>query len=79
MGLSFVLMAPLAATALQAFAAGAALYSTSIGTTFTILSTAGLSKTRLGVVLGSAADGRCYGAGNGPDYLEFRWPFNSIL
>lgn len=55
MGLSFVLMHLLAATPLQAFAAGAALCSTSIGTTFTILSTTGLSKTRLGVVLGSAA------------------------
>lgn len=55
MGLSFVLMNLLAATPLQAFAAGAALCSTSIGTTFTILSTTGLAKTRLGVVLGSAA------------------------
>lgn len=55
MGLSFVLMHLLAATPLQAFAAGAALCSTSIGTTFTVLSTTGLSKTRLGVVLGSAA------------------------
>lgn len=55
MGLSFVLMSLLSATPLQAFAAGAALCSTSIGTTFTILSTTGLAKTRLGVVLGSAA------------------------
>lgn len=55
MGLSFILMHLLAATPLQAFAAGAALSSTSIGTTFTILSTTGLAKTRLGVVLGSAA------------------------
>jgi NhaP-type Na+/H+ or K+/H+ antiporter len=55
MGLSFVLMSLLSATPLQAFAAGASLCSTSIGTTFTILSTTGLAKTRLGVVLGSAA------------------------
>ena len=55
MGLSFILMHLLAATPLQAFAAGAALSSTSIGTTFTILSTTELAKTRLGVVLGSAA------------------------
>lgn len=55
MGLSFILMSLLSATPLQAFAAGAALCSTSIGTTFTILSTTGLAKTRLGVVLGSAA------------------------
>ncbi|KAL4726884.1 hypothetical protein ACLX1H_005776 [Fusarium chlamydosporum] len=38
-----------------AFAAGAALCSTSLGTTFTILGTSGLSSTRLGVVLTSAA------------------------
>lgn len=43
------------ATPLQAFAAGAALCSTSLGTTFTILGTSGLSSTRLGVVLTSAA------------------------
>ncbi|GAQ03434.1 hypothetical protein ALT_0755 [Aspergillus lentulus] len=55
MALSFVLMSLLSATPLQAFAAGASLCSTSIGTTFTILSTTGLAKTRLGVVLGSAA------------------------
>jgi len=40
---------------LQAFAAGAALCSTSLGTTFTILSTSGLSESRLGVILSSAA------------------------
>ncbi|KAF7131057.1 hypothetical protein CNMCM5793_004044 [Aspergillus hiratsukae] len=55
MALSFVLMSLLSATPLQAFAAGASLCSTSIGTTFTILSTTGLAKRRLGVVLGSAA------------------------
>jgi Kef-type K+ transport system membrane component KefB len=43
------------ATPLQAFSAGAALCSTSLGTTFTILGTSGLSATRLGVVLTSAA------------------------
>ncbi|KAK9427683.1 Sodium/hydrogen exchanger family-domain-containing protein, partial [Lipomyces doorenjongii] len=52
-GISFVLR--LGATPLQAFTAGAALCSTSLGTTFTILGTSGLSATRLGVVLTSAA------------------------
>nr|POE47043.1 hypothetical protein CFP56_00375 [Quercus suber] len=42
-------------TPLQAFAAGAALCSTSLGTTFTVLSTSGLTKSRLGVILTSAA------------------------
>jgi hypothetical protein len=55
MALSSVLMSLLSATPLQAFAAGASICSTSIGTTFTILSTTGLARTRLGVVLGSAA------------------------
>lgn len=40
---------------MQAFAAGAALCSTSLGTTFTILSTSGLERSRLGVILSSAA------------------------
>lgn len=48
-------MGLLGATPLQAFAAGAALCSTSLGTTFTILSTSGLDKSRLGVILSSAA------------------------
>ncbi|KAI5777351.1 Sodium/hydrogen exchanger family-domain-containing protein [Geopyxis carbonaria] len=53
--LSFVL-APLAgASSLQCFAAGAAMSATSLGTTFTILSSAGFANTRLGVVLTSAA------------------------
>ncbi|CZS93578.1 related to Na+/H+ antiporter [Rhynchosporium graminicola] len=52
---SFVLVSLSNATPIQAFAAGAALCSTSLGTTFTILSTSGLSTTRLGVVLSSAA------------------------
>lgn len=43
------------ATPLQAFAAGAALCSTSLGTTFTVMQTSGLSATRMGVVLTSAA------------------------
>jgi Kef-type K+ transport system membrane component KefB len=54
-GLSFVLMAMVDATPLQAFAAGAALCSTSLGTTFTVLKTSGLTQSRLGVVLTSAA------------------------
>jgi Kef-type K+ transport system membrane component KefB len=53
--LSFSLRTLVGATPLQAFAAGAALCSTSLGTTFTILSTSGLVKTRLGIVLTSAA------------------------
>jgi Kef-type K+ transport system membrane component KefB len=48
-------MGLLGATPVQAFAAGAALCSTSLGTTFTILSTSGLEKSRLGVILSSAA------------------------
>ncbi|TIA50472.1 Sodium/hydrogen exchanger [Aureobasidium pullulans] len=54
-GLSYVLMGLLGATPVQAFAAGAALCSTSLGTTFTILNTSGLDKSRLGVILSSAA------------------------
>ncbi|KAK6335085.1 hypothetical protein TWF718_010526 [Orbilia javanica] len=54
-GLSF-LLGPIAnATSLQSFTAGAALSATSLGTTFTILSTAGFAGTRLGVVLTSGA------------------------
>ncbi|OCK82698.1 hypothetical protein K432DRAFT_441386 [Lepidopterella palustris CBS 459.81] len=53
--LSFPLRGLAGATSLQAFAAGAALCSTSLGTTFTVLSTSGLTATRLGVVLTSAA------------------------
>ncbi|PYI14233.1 Sodium/hydrogen exchanger [Aspergillus violaceofuscus CBS 115571] len=55
MALSFILMELVSATPLQAFAAGAALSATSLGTTFTILSTTDLVKTRLGVVTTSAA------------------------
>lgn len=55
MGLSFILSPLIGASSLQAFAAGAALCSTSLGTTFTLLGTSGLSATRLGVVLTSAA------------------------
>lgn len=53
--LSFSLQGLVRTTSLQAFAAGAALCSTSLGTTFTILSTSGLTTTRLGVVITSAA------------------------
>ncbi|KAK6390443.1 hypothetical protein LTR65_005567 [Meristemomyces frigidus] len=55
MALSFTLRGLLDITPLQAFAAGAALCSTSLGTTFTVLATSGLSDSRLGVVLTSAA------------------------
>lgn len=55
MGLSFVLTGLVNATSLQAFAAGAALSATSLGTTFTILSTTNLISTRLGTVTTSAA------------------------
>lgn len=54
-GISFVLMSMADVTPLQAFAAGAALCSTSLGTTFTVLKTSGLTRSRLGVVLTSAA------------------------
>ncbi|KAI9894389.1 MAG: hypothetical protein M1814_003145 [Vezdaea aestivalis] len=54
-GVSYVLIRLANASPLQAFAAGAALCSTSLGTTFTILSTSGLHTSRLGVVLTSAA------------------------
>ncbi|MCJ1327706.1 hypothetical protein MMC10_004378 [Thelotrema lepadinum] len=53
--LSFVLTFLTSASYVQAFAAGAALCSTSLGTTLTLLSTTGLAHTRLGVVLTSAA------------------------
>lgn len=52
---SFSLQSLASATPLQAFAAGAALCSTSLGTTFTILNTSGLTNTRIGTVLTSAA------------------------
>ncbi|KAE8374141.1 Sodium/hydrogen exchanger family-domain-containing protein [Aspergillus bertholletiae] len=55
MGLSFILTELVAATPLQAFSAGAALSATSLGTTFTILSTTNLIKTRLGTVTTGAA------------------------
>ncbi|KAL4794971.1 Sodium/hydrogen exchanger family-domain-containing protein [Aspergillus venezuelensis] len=55
MALSFILMEMVSATPLQAFSAGAALGATSLGTTFTILSTTQLVKTRLGTVTTSAA------------------------
>ncbi|KAL4893246.1 Sodium/hydrogen exchanger [Aspergillus ambiguus] len=55
MGLSFVLKELVGATSLQAFAAGAALSATSLGTTFKILSTTQLISTRLGTVTASAA------------------------
>lgn len=55
MALSFVLQSLVDATPIQAFAAGATLCSTSLGTTFTILNASGLSTTRLGTVLSSAA------------------------
>ena len=45
----------MSATPLQSFAAGAALSATSLGTTFTILSTTQLTTTRLGTVTTSAA------------------------
>lgn len=54
-GLSFALQGLFNITPLQAFTAGAALCSTSLGTTFTVLTTSGLTESRLGVVLASAA------------------------
>ncbi|EXJ63325.1 uncharacterized protein A1O5_11646 [Cladophialophora psammophila CBS 110553] len=55
MALSFSLMGISNATRLQAFAAGAALCSTSLGTTFSLLKTTSLTTSRLGTVLTSAA------------------------
>ncbi|KIW33499.1 uncharacterized protein PV07_00345 [Cladophialophora immunda] len=55
MALSFSLMGISDATKLQAFAAGAALCSTSLGTTFSLLKTTSLTTSRLGTVLTSAA------------------------
>jgi Kef-type K+ transport system membrane component KefB len=55
MALSFALESLAGATPLQAFTAGAALCATSLGTTFTVLGTSGLTSSRLGVVLTSAA------------------------
>lgn len=54
-GISFVLLGLLPLSPVQAFAAGAALCSTSLGTTFTVLATSGLTESRLRVVLTSAA------------------------
>lgn len=45
----------MSATPLQSFAAGAALCATSLGTTFSILGASGLTASRLGTVLTSAA------------------------
>ncbi|KAL7009139.1 hypothetical protein EMMF5_001337 [Cystobasidiomycetes sp. EMM_F5] len=42
-------------TLLQSFSAGAALSTTSLGTTFSVISQAGIAPTRLGAVLSSAA------------------------
>ncbi|EED13294.1 sodium/hydrogen antiporter, putative [Talaromyces stipitatus ATCC 10500] len=53
--LSFVLKELVSASSLQAFAAGAALSATSLGTTFTILSSTNLISTRLGTVTSCAA------------------------
>ena len=54
-GLSFVLIVLTSATPLQAFAAGASLCSTSLGTTFTVMQASSLTATRMGVMLSSAA------------------------
>lgn len=53
-GVSVVVRGLLDISPLHAFAAGAALCSTTLGTTFTVLSTSGLTESRLGVVLSSA-------------------------
>lgn len=55
MALSFFLAPVVGASHVQCFAAGAALCSTSLGTTFTVLSTSGLVSTPLGSVLSTAA------------------------
>lgn len=53
--LSFALLRLASATNVQAFAAGAALCSTSLGTTFSLLKSTGLTQSRLGIVLITAA------------------------
>lgn len=55
MGISFSILGYSDATIIGAFAAGAALCSTSLGTTFAILLTSGLKETKVGVLLASAA------------------------
>ncbi|KAK6956595.1 hypothetical protein Daesc_001874 [Daldinia eschscholtzii] len=56
MALGFAVLGPLVGgTATQGFAAGAALCSTSLGTTFAVLEASGLADTRVGTVLGTAA------------------------
>lgn len=53
--LSFTLERLAGATPLQAFVAGAALRATNLGTLFTVLRTSGLTGSRLGIALTSAA------------------------
>jgi len=53
--LSFLLGPIMGASRVMCFAAGAAMSATSLGMTFTILSTSGFTGTRLGTVLSSAA------------------------
>ncbi|KAI2633135.1 Sodium/hydrogen exchanger family-domain-containing protein [Hypomontagnella submonticulosa] len=57
LALSFAALGPLVdgADSVKCFAAGAALASTSLGTTFSVLAASGLAETRLGSVLGTAA------------------------
>lgn len=74
MGFSCVLMHLLSATPLQAFAAGAALCSTSIGTTFTNPLHDKAGQDTPGLHSGKCGhDGRCHGADDGSDYFESRW------
>jgi Kef-type K+ transport system membrane component KefB len=54
-GASYVLLSLVGASPLQCFAAGAAVCSTSLGTTFAVMSASGLTSTRMGTVLTSAA------------------------
>lgn len=53
--LSFLLINIAGATPLEAFAAGAALCCTSLGTTFTVLATSRLTESRVGVIVTGAA------------------------
>ncbi|KAI2780460.1 Sodium/hydrogen exchanger family-domain-containing protein [Daldinia loculata] len=56
MALGFAVLGELGgADAMMGFAAGAALCSTSLGTTFAVLEVSGLADTRVGTVLGTAA------------------------
>jgi hypothetical protein len=72
-GLSYTLQGLLDATPVQAFAAGAALCSTSLGTTFTVLGSSGLSTTSFRrYTYQCSYDGRRRRTGHGAGHLQPR-------